>query len=202
MPSVRCYWENGTRYTPICDVMSRNRFERLMQCIHFVNNCDVAQEDKDDKVWKLRPWISSLQCNFAQVEQEELNSVDEIMVAFTGRSNLKQYLPNKPTPWGFKLWGRAGTTGLLYQFEVYQGQSKKKYEHGLGGGTVLQMCSLIPENKNFKVAADNFFSSIDLAAELQKKGIYYVGTLRQNRLQDCKLMTEKELRKEGRGSFD
>uniref|UniRef100_A0A0K8RA89 PiggyBac transposable element-derived protein domain-containing protein n=1 Tax=Ixodes ricinus TaxID=34613 RepID=A0A0K8RA89_IXORI len=66
--------------------MSRNRFERPMQCIHLVSNSDVPQEDKDDKVWKLRPWISSLQCNFTRVQQEELNTVDEIMVAFMERS--------------------------------------------------------------------------------------------------------------------
>lgn len=102
--------------------MSRNRFEKLMQCIRFANSCDATEDDMTDKLWKLRPWISSLQHNCSQIEQEEYSAVDEIMVPFTGRSALKQYLPGKPTPWGFKLWGQAGTTGLLYEFEVYKGQ--------------------------------------------------------------------------------
>lgn len=183
--------------------MPRNRFEKLMKCIHFVNNCEVNDEEKKkDKVWKLRPWISSIQTNLARIEQEEFNSVDEMMVSFTGRSSLKQYLPNKPTPWGFKLWVRAGSKGMLYEFDVYQEQSGVKYALGLGGDTVLRMCANLPEHKGFKVAADNFFSSIDLAAELRKKGICFVGTIRQNRLKNCPLTSEEELSKAGRGAFD
>lgn len=115
---------------------------------------------------------------------------------------MKQYIPNKPAPWGFKLWGRAGTTGILYEFDVYQGHSKEKYTFGLGGDTVLRMCSNVPANEGFKVAADNFFSNLDLVDELTSKGIQYVGTLRQNRLKDCKLMEEKALKKLGQGSHD
>jgi len=31
-------------------------------------------------------------------------SVDEAMVAFKGRSTLKQYMPMKPVKQGFKVW--------------------------------------------------------------------------------------------------
>ncbi|XP_040067151.1 piggyBac transposable element-derived protein 3-like [Ixodes scapularis] len=184
------------------DTMSRNRFLRLMKCLHVVNNLEVTEEEKKDKLWKLRPWILGLQRNLASIEKEEFNAVDEIMVAFTGRSFLKQYIPNKPTPWGFKLWGRAGTTGILYQFEVYQGQSNQEYRYGLGGDTVLSMCSEVPSDEGFKVAADNFFSSLDLVEELTGRGIQFVGTLRQNRLGDCKLLDEKTLKKLGQCAHD
>lgn len=173
-----------------------------MACLHTVDNMQVPQAEKEDKVWKLRPWILALQQNLAKIEQEEYNAIDEIMVAFTRRSTLKQYMPNKPTPWGFKLWGHAGETGILYQFEVYQGQSTEKYEFGLGGDTVLSMCSGLPSAEDFKVAADNFFSSLALVEELTCKGIQYVGTLRQNRLKDCPVMDEKNLKKLGQGSHD
>lgn len=124
MSNVRCNWENGTRYS-IADNMARNRFLKLMQCINVVNNLEVSEEAKKDTLWKVRPWISLLQRNRKNIEQEEFNAVDEIKVPFTGRCSLKQYIPNKQTPWGFKLWGRAGITGVLHQFEVYQGHSKK-----------------------------------------------------------------------------
>lgn len=103
MPNVRCYSENGTRYSPIADKMSRNRFLKLMQCMHVVNNMESTEEAKKDKLWKIHPWISLLQHNLKSIAQEEFNAVDEIMVSFTGRSSLKQYIPNKPTPRGFKL---------------------------------------------------------------------------------------------------
>lgn len=111
-------------------------------------------------------------------------------------------MPNKPNPWGFKLWGRAGATGILYQFDVYQGQSKETYTFGLGGDTVLSMCSGLPCDEGFKVAADNFFSSLGLVEELTSRGIQYMGTLCQNRLKDCQIMEEKALKKLGQGSHD
>lgn len=112
--NVRCYWERASRHSPIAYTMSRNRFLKLMACLHTVDNVLASEMKKTDKVWKLGPWILLLQRNLAKTEQEEYNAVDEMMVAFTGRSTLKQCMPNKPTPWGFKLWGRAGATGLLY----------------------------------------------------------------------------------------
>lgn len=53
-----------------------------------------------------------------------------------------------------------------------------------------------------KVFADNFFSSIPLAVALREKGIFMVGTIRQNRMGGCQLESEKELKARGRGAFD
>ncbi|KAL1447732.1 hypothetical protein MTO96_044227 [Rhipicephalus appendiculatus] len=111
-------------------------------------------------------------------------------------------MPAKPHPWGIKLWGRAGTSGYLYQFDVYQGQQNKQYRFVLGGDVVIRMCEFLPQHKVHKVAADNFFSSLELAEELAKTGLGFIGTLRNNRLRDCHLKTESDLKKEGRGAFD
>ncbi|XP_064472448.1 piggyBac transposable element-derived protein 3-like [Ornithodoros turicata] len=202
MPSVRCYWETASRYEPIANVMSRSRFESIMRFLHFVDNLAATEETKKDKAWKVRPWLSALQENFAKIEPEEYNSVDEIMVSFTGRCSVKQYMPGKPHPWGKKLWGRAGSSGILYQFDVYQGQANRDYRSGLGGHVVMSMCSQLLEMKEYKVAADNFFTSLDLASNFVTKGTGFVGTVRKNRLKDCRIKPEADLKKEGRGSYD
>ena len=45
---------------------------------------------------------------------------------------MKQYLPKKPHKWGFKVWARAGISGIIYDFEIYTG--KENEEHwGLWG---------------------------------------------------------------------
>ncbi|KAG0418072.1 hypothetical protein HPB47_005146, partial [Ixodes persulcatus] len=49
MPIVRSYWEQGTRYSPIADTMSRNRFLKLRKCLHVVNNLEVTEDEKEDK---------------------------------------------------------------------------------------------------------------------------------------------------------
>ncbi|KAL1482965.1 hypothetical protein MTO96_033454 [Rhipicephalus appendiculatus] len=169
MPSVRSYWEHGTRFPPIADIMPRNRFEKIMRLLHITDDYKTNDETKQDKVWKIRPWLDQLQRNFLTVGPEQLNSVDEVMISFTGRSPIKQYMPAKPHPWGIKLWAQAASSGFLYQFGVYQGQAKKTYQYGLGGGVTLKMCQALPENRGYKVAADNYFSSLDLAAELSKR---------------------------------
>ncbi|XP_065639331.1 piggyBac transposable element-derived protein 3-like [Hydra vulgaris] len=128
------------------------------------------------------------------------------MVAFKGRSFLKQYVPNKPNKWGFKLWGRCGVSGYLYDFDLYQGKEIKKKDeyspHGIGASVVIKMTSTLPENHNFKIFADSYFSSLPLLDELKKRRIWYVGTARLKRLNKCSLPSEKELKKQGRGSFD
>ena len=72
----------------------------------------------------------------------------------------------------------------------------------MGGDVVMQMASTLPENQNYKIFADNYFTSLALVTALKAKRIYYVGTVRSNRLHGCELKSEKELRKEGRGSID
>ena len=221
--SVRAYWETGTRHPPVADVMQRERFKKLASSIHFENNLEVTDKKKEDKLWKIRPWMDGLQKGLDKIPSEEHNAVDEIMVPFKGHSSLKQYVKNKPHKWGFKMWGRCGGSGILYQFEVYQGKisgrnneqnaagnandhinelPKKKSECGKSGDVVLEMTSKLESGKNYKVFADNYFSSLSLVNALKEKSLFYVGTVRSNRLKGCDLKPEKELKREGRGSFD
>ena len=46
MSSVRMYWEKETRYGPVVDVMSRNRFQALLTSIHFADNEAATDDDK------------------------------------------------------------------------------------------------------------------------------------------------------------
>ena len=56
-----------------------------MRSIHFVDNLNISEEEKQDRVWKLRPWLSCLRGQFLLVSPEEYQSVDEIMVPFKGK---------------------------------------------------------------------------------------------------------------------
>ena len=128
MPSVGCCWEAETRYPAVADMMSRNRFQKITSYLHIKDNILVTDAEKLDRAWKIRCWLDDLNANFATVSPSEYQCVDEIMVAFKGRSLLKQYLPKKPTKWGFKLWARCAATGFLHVFDIYQGK-------GTGMGT-------------------------------------------------------------------
>ena len=141
MPNVRCYWEEDCRYPAVADVMSRTRFESLMTSVHFVDNTTPTEaEKKADKYWKLRPWTEDLRKNCLKVTPEEYQSVDEIMVAFKGKSLLRQFLPAKPHKWGFKLWGRCGVSGFMYDFGLYQGKGPTERNVGCPGSCTTLVC--------------------------------------------------------------
>ncbi|XP_049460947.1 piggyBac transposable element-derived protein 3-like [Epinephelus fuscoguttatus] len=205
MPNVRAYWEIETKYPKVADVMSRDRFEKLLTLLHFQDNLSVSEDAKKDKLWKLRPWLEKLQEQCLHIPPEEHHAVDEIMIPFKGRSHLKVYMPAKPHKWGFKMWGRAGQSGFLYDFDVCQGAAdpdKERSEVGVSGDVVLKSTSTLPAGKNHKVFADNYFTSLPLLEHLWQRGIYYLGTIRMNRVPNCSMKDEKDLRKQGRGSMD
>lgn len=94
---------------------------------------------------------------------------------------------------------------MCYDFDVYQRCNKgmygdqEGYKLGLGAG-VLQLCSSLPDRQGKLIVADNFFTGPQLVSELSEKGISFIGTVRENRLQSCKLMYEKSMKKNGRGT--
>ena len=97
-------------------------------------------------------------------------------------------------------------SGIVYDFEVYEGSAdgkkRKPSRLGLGGDVVIKMVSGLEENKNYKIFADNFLFNLALLEALKKKGMFFVGTFRANRLKGCELKPEKELKAMGRGSCD
>ena len=161
--SVRQYWECETSYPPVSDVMSRNRFQLLLTKLHFVNNLTVSDDDKKDKLWKIRPFLTEMRENCLSLTPDEHCAVDEMMCKYRGTtSQVRQYIKGKPHLWGFKIWGRAGPSGILYDFDVYQGGSGERTALGQGGDVIMKLTSTLPEHKNHKIYADNLFTSVPL----------------------------------------
>lgn len=203
MPNLRSYWESDMWFEPVASVMSRDRFLKLVTVIHFVDNNAVTDDQKLDKLWKLRSWFDALRKNFLKIPPKECQSIDEIIIPFKGRSSLRVYMPNKPHKWGFKLWGRSDSDGFIYDFDLYQPTRPNEQISNLGrsAGVVEKMTESLPDGENFKAFADNYFSSVALAEKLKKRQILYIGTVRMNRVKGNKLATDKELKKKGRGHF-
>lgn len=204
MPSYKMYWATDTRYPKVADTMSLKRFEKLRSSLHFNDNL-TKPADNTDKLFKIRPFLDAVQQNFRNVPHEQSFSIDEQMVPYKGRQTLKQYLPKKPHKWGFKLFVRAGVSGLCYDFEVYVGKhpaDETASGLGMAADVVLRLTASIPQPRNSKLYFDNYFASVPLIEKLQTLGVYAVATLRKNRLANCALTDDKKLSKEGRGSYD
>jgi hypothetical protein len=61
---------------------------------------------------------------------------------------------------------------------------------------------LFPDNENYLLYFDNWFSSPILFVEFQKRGLGAIGTIRLNRFSRCTLTADKDMKKKGRGSYE
>ena len=70
LPSYRLYWSQSFRYETIAQVMPKNRFQELLNNLHFVNNLEI---EKDDKLAKVRPFINAVREERIKVEPEAVS---------------------------------------------------------------------------------------------------------------------------------
>lgn len=99
------------------------------------------------------------------------------MIAFKGGSSIKQYMPNKPTKRGYKVWTRADAFSYICQFEIYTGKTNNIVEKNLGAPVANDLVG-----KNYIVYFDNYFSSPKLMANLLEHSVLACGTTRQHRI--------------------
>ena len=72
--------EMRIRYEPVAKVVSCDHFLKLVAVLHFVDNNAITDEEKLNKLWKLRPWFKALRQNSSQIPPKEFQSVDEIII--------------------------------------------------------------------------------------------------------------------------
>ena len=152
LPSIADYWKRDEvcHYAPVARRISRNRFFDIQRYLHFADNSTLAAPGTPEykRLGKIQPIIDSLLGRFQAVYNLHRDvSVDEAMVAFKGRSTLKQYMPMKPVKRGFKVWMLADAhTGYVSGFEVYTGKKGDTVEKGLGPGVVKALCQQVSNN--------------------------------------------------------
>lgn len=155
-----------------------------------------------DPLFKLKPLLddSTLLCRTYYVPGMQV-SIDERMVAFKGRCGMKQYIKNKPTKRGFKIWVLADSkTGYTYTFEIYTGKRLTKTKNGLGYDVVMSLKHDL-FNQGYHLYIDNFYSSLKLFQDLFTQGCFCTGTVRDNRIGNSKKCQSKILPKNApRGS--
>ena len=109
-----------TAAPPVADVMSRNWFQLLLENLHFVKNDEIG---KNYKLAKIRPIVDIVLNQCIEVEPEEYHSVDkQIISSKTKFSSIRQYNPKKPKKWDFENLVRAGSSGMMHDFFIYEGK--------------------------------------------------------------------------------
>ena len=178
-PSMDLYWKKNQWFSNhlIRETMPLVRFQQMLRFLHFVDNNNTPDRKGTgyDHFWKIRPLIDLIRHHFHReaILSQDI-SHDEIMVPYKGRHSAKQYMKDKPTRWGFKLYGIGSTKGYLADFEPYMGKSyvmdlnnisceAKELLHTMGESSLAVVRLIVPYlNKHHIVHVDNFYLSIPL----------------------------------------
>ncbi|KAG0430788.1 hypothetical protein HPB47_022384 [Ixodes persulcatus] len=142
MPDFRMFWQGGTRYAPVTDLLSRNRFEEIHRWLQMNNNMwqKTKESEGHTRLLKVCLIIDAFRQNLKLVPPEEKQSIDKHTTPFKGRSQMKQYFKTKSHKWAYKMFTRASSSGIMHDFVIYKGNGTAKYhELGISGDIVLDL---------------------------------------------------------------
>lgn len=192
-PTIRCYWSQDILYKDglIPSVMSRNRFEMLLRLWHFSDN---KEQVEGDRLHKISPLVEKLVANFQKnYKPSEIVCVDESLVPYKGRLAIKQYIPNKSSKYGIKLFKLCCAHGYTWNLCVYCG--KERDPSGAVPTKVVMKLSEGLLDAGRTIVTDNYYSSLQLANCLLDRETHLLGTLRKNRKGNPKEVIGKQLKK-------
>jgi hypothetical protein len=128
LAEISMYWEqqldSGNALGIIQQVMTRERFQFISTPFNLSKHLACSwQADAEesfrrlgmrDPIVKIEPLVDGLNLRFQQLRRSSpprVQSIDEGMVKFKGRSKMRQTMKRKPIKSGFKLWSRCNDQG-------------------------------------------------------------------------------------------
>jgi len=190
LPRLELYWSTNFPLIStrgISNVMPKTKFEQLFRFFHLNDNSKQVPygQDGHDKLFKVRKLLDLLCPLFeAEFQMHQSCTIDEAMIPFKGRLRFKQYMKDKPTKWGIKVFVLSDApTGYVKRMQVYTGKGLDTgmSDVGLCTKVVLDLMEGF-DNMGVQLYTDNFYTSPLLYYMLYKHGVSACGTVRPQRL--------------------
>lgn len=161
--------------------MSRDRFLQIFWNLHL---CSTSPAPGSPRSAKVQPLLDLLCPCFESVYKlREFVAADEAIVAFTGCAVFRQYIRGKPHPYGIKVFILADSnTGYVYQLRIYFGKETDLMQDSSLLHTTHVVLTLVEplQGLGHHVITDRFYSSPELAKELEQRGLVFTGTVQVN----------------------
>ncbi|XP_035262865.1 nascent polypeptide-associated complex subunit alpha, muscle-specific form-like [Anguilla anguilla] len=188
--SFRDLWRTDklhSHYFP-SSVMPGYKFMAIGSYLHMsdpaedVLNDQLRGQEGYDPLFRLKPLQNQIltACRAYYHPYQNL-SIDERMVATKGRIGIKQFMKDKPTKWGFKLFVLADSkSGYTCDFSVYQGKAFTPSGNGLSYDAVVNLLRVPFLGTGYHLFVDNFYTSTALFRHLHQIRYGACGTMREN----------------------
>jgi len=141
-------------------------------------------EDQEEKLRKVHSFLEFFKQKCKDLYQPFQHvAVDERLVKSEHWSGIRQYIKNKPTKWGKKLWVLADSlNGYICDFDGYTGRNAQQEvsPNGLQYDVVMKLVAPL-RNQGSHLYFDNFYTSVKLVKNLFQVLIPATGTAAENR---------------------
>nr|XP_061840556.1 piggyBac transposable element-derived protein 4-like [Nerophis lumbriciformis] len=181
--STKSLWGKESGRALFAATMSEKRFCQINKVLCFDDRPTRPDHYGEDRLAPIldlwRTWSGLLPKMFNPGRDV---CVGQQLVSFRGRCSFKQCIPSKPAKYGLKIWALCDvSTSYAWKMRVYTGRSSPAQREKTQGTRVV--LDLSDGLKGHTVTTDNYFTSFPLAAELRKREMALVGTIRHNKPQ-------------------
>ncbi|XP_061734550.1 piggyBac transposable element-derived protein 4-like isoform X2 [Nerophis ophidion] len=180
--STKSMWDGETGRSVFAATMSKKRFVSINRAVSFDDELSRPTRHIRDNLAPIRDvwtkWNTLLPRMFNPSRDV---CVDEQFIPFRGHCSFKLLIPPKPAKYGLKIWTLCDVeTSYAWNMQVHTGTpaSAAAGEVDQGMRVVLELSDGL---EGHTITTNNFFTSFPLAAELQKKKMALVGTIRTNK---------------------
>ena len=180
---VQKNWSTKTLYHGLWAraILPRQRYFAILAMLHVV---DPATEEPSNKLRKVESFVDHFKKKCKELYKPRQHvAIDERMVKSRHRSGFRQFIKDKPTKWGIKLWVLADSSnGYTIDFNIYIGKAAGRAVSANGLGYDVVMRLMAPYfNLGYHLFVDNFYSSLTLFKDLYENGVLATGTILDTR---------------------
>ena len=178
------------------ETMPRNTFTKILKYLRFDDKPNrIRRGAGADRFAPIRDVFSifTSMCRSKYTCDFSL-TVDEQLMPLKSRCSFITFMPNKPDKYGIKFWVLVDVKSkYVANITPYLGAQEKEQRGDvpLGESVVLKITEHI-KGKGYNICCDNFFTSLPLAEKLQQEKLSLVGTIKKNRRDLSKVMTEPQ----------